>query len=181
MAGPSRILDLEVPAVREALAQTPDALLHGSAGLVVVDEVQRMLALFEVLRPICDDPDRRAVYLLLGSASFDVIKGVSKTLAGRIQFVDVPGFSLSEVGADEQAKLWMRGGFPRAFLPRRSQHGRDGCNRSPRPSSSGISRAWARAHRPLQSGTSGACWPTTTGRCGTRPSWVGRWMPGRLP
>ena len=114
--GPSRILDLEVPAVREALTQTPDALLRGSAGLVVIDEVQRMPALFEVLRPICDDPDRQAVYLLLGSASLDVIKGVSETLAGRIQFVDVPGFSLSEVGPDEQAKLWMRGGFPRAFL-----------------------------------------------------------------
>ena len=114
--GPSRVLDLEVPAVREALTQTPDALLRGNVGLVVVDEVQRMPALFEVLRPICDDPDRQAVYLLLGSASLDVIKGVSETLAGRIQFVDVPGFSLFEVGEDEQTKLWMRGGFPRAFL-----------------------------------------------------------------
>ena len=114
--GPSRVLDLEVPAVREALTQTPDALLRGNVGLVVVDEVQRMPALFEVLRPICDDPDRQAVYLLLGSASLDVIKGVSETLAGRIQFVDVPGFSLFEVGEDEQTKLWMRGDFPRAFL-----------------------------------------------------------------
>ena len=114
--GPSRVLDLEVLAVREALTQTPDALLRGNVGLVVVDEVQRMPALFEVLRPICDDPERQAVYLLLGSASLDVIKGVSETLAGRIQFVDVPGFSLFEVGEDEQTKLWMRGGFPRAFL-----------------------------------------------------------------
>ena len=114
--GPSKVLDLEVAAVREALARTPEAVLRGSQGLVVVDEVQRMPALFEVLRPISDDPSRQAVFLLLGSASWDLIKGVSETLAGRILFVDVAGFSLAEVGADRQRRLWMRGGFPRAWL-----------------------------------------------------------------
>ncbi len=114
--GPSRILDLEVPAAREALTQTPEAVLRGNAGLVVIDEVQRMHGLFEVLRPICDDPQRQAVFLLLGSASLDLVKGVSETLAGRILFVDVPGFSLAEVGPDHQKDLWMRGGFPRAWL-----------------------------------------------------------------
>ena len=114
--GRSRLLDLEVPAVREALVQTPHAVLRGSDGLVVVDEVQRLPALFEVLRPICDDPDRRAVFLLLGSASLDLIRGVSETLAGRILFVDVSGFSISEVGVEHQQRLWMRGGFPRAWL-----------------------------------------------------------------
>ena len=114
--GPSRLLDLEVPAVREALARTPEAVLRHSDGLVIVDEVQRLPALFEVLRPICDDPDRRAVFLLLGSASLDLIKGVSETLAGRILFVDVSGFSLLEVGPEHQQRLWMRGGFPRAWL-----------------------------------------------------------------
>ena len=114
--GRSRLLDLEVPAVREALVRTPDAVLRSSDGLVVVDEVQRLPSLFEVLRPICDDPDRRAVFLLLGSASLDLIRGVSETLAGRILFVDVSGFSISEVGAQHQQRLWMRGGFPRAWL-----------------------------------------------------------------
>ena len=114
--GPSRILDLEVPAVREALTQTPEAVLRGSDGLVVVDEVQRLPALFEVLRPICDDPNRRAVFLLLGSASLDLVRGVSETLAGRILFVDVSGLSLFEVGSEHQQRLWMRGGFPRAWL-----------------------------------------------------------------
>ncbi len=114
--GQSRMLDLEVPAVREALARTPATLLGQSDGLVVIDEVQRMPALFEVLRPICDDPDRRAVFLLLGSASLDLIRGVSETLAGRILFVDVSGFSLFEVGTAHQQRLWMRGGFPRAWL-----------------------------------------------------------------
>ena len=112
----SRLLDLEVPAVREALTETPETVLRGGEGLVVVDEVQRQPALFEVLRPICDDPDRRAVFLLLGSASLDLIREVSETLAGRILFVDVSGFSLSEVGSGHQQRLWMRGGFPQAWL-----------------------------------------------------------------
>lgn len=60
-----------------------------------------MLGLFEVLRPVCDDRIRKAVFLLLGSPSWDPIKGISETLAGRILFVDVGGFSLAEVGPEE--------------------------------------------------------------------------------
>ena len=115
-AGPSTVFDLEVAATREALSATPERLLRDSDGLVVIDEVQRKPELFEVLRPICDDPDRRAVFLLLGSASLDLVQGVSETLAGRMLFVDVGGFSLIEVGVEHQDHLWMRGGFPRAWL-----------------------------------------------------------------
>lgn len=115
--GPTVVFDLEQPAMREALRITPEKLLAERTGLVIVDEVQRLPALFEVLRPLCDDRRRRqAVFLLLGSASWDLVKGVSETLAGRIQFVDVAGFSLGEVGVGEQDRLWLRGGFPRAFL-----------------------------------------------------------------
>ena len=114
--GPSTVFDLEVAAVREALSATPESLLRGSEGLIVVDEVQRMPALFEVLRPICDDPARQAVFLLLGSASPELVRGVSESLAGRIQFVDVTGFAMTEVGPEHQQRLWMRGGFPRAWL-----------------------------------------------------------------
>ena len=114
--GSSTILDLEVATTREALSGTPERLLRSSEGLVVIDEVQRMPGLFEVLRPVCDDPDRKAVFLLLGSASWDLIQGVSETLAGRILFVDVGGFSLTEVGPANQDRLWMQGGFPRAWL-----------------------------------------------------------------
>ena len=64
--GSTRVFDLEVAATREALAQTPEAILRGSNGLVVVDEVQRMPALFEVLRPICDDPSRKAFFSPVG-------------------------------------------------------------------------------------------------------------------
>ena len=114
----STVFDLEVAAVREALSQTPETLLRNSEGLVVIDEVQRLPFLFEVLRPVCDDPNRKAVFLLLGSASWDLIQGISETLAGRILFVDVGGFSLAEVGSEHQDRLWMRGGFPRAWLAR---------------------------------------------------------------
>ena len=116
--GPSMLYDLETAAAREALSTTPETILRSSEGLVVVDEVQRLPQLFETLRPICDDPGRRAVFLLLGSASLELIKGVSETSAGRIQFVDIGGFSLPEAGIDKQRRLWMRGGFPRAFLAR---------------------------------------------------------------
>lgn len=114
--GPTVTLDLERSEVREALRATPEKLLAEREGLVILDEVQRMPELFERLRPLCDDRRRRAVFLLLGSASWDLVRGVSETLAGRIQFVDVGGLSLQEVGVNEQDRLWLRGGFPRAFL-----------------------------------------------------------------
>ena len=113
--GPSVHFDLEIPTERNALSLTPQSVLAASEGLVVLDEIQRMPELFEVLRPICDHPGRNAVFLLLGSASPDLVRGVSETLAGRILFVDMGGFSLAEVGSANRNRLWMRGGFPRAF------------------------------------------------------------------
>ena len=115
-AGSTTTFDLELASVREALSRTPEAVLGDCEGLVVVDEVQRLPALFETLRPLCDAADRKAVFLLLGSASWDVVRGISETLAGRVLFVDVGGLSLAEVGAAQQNDLWLRGGFPRAWL-----------------------------------------------------------------
>ena len=114
--GPTVVFVLERTEARRALQSTPEKLLADQEGLVVVDEVQRLPELFTLLRPLCDDPKRTAVFLLLGSASWELVKGVSETLAGRIQFMDVTGFSLAEAGAQDQDRLWMRGGFPRAFL-----------------------------------------------------------------
>ena len=108
--------DLERAADAAALSANPGHILSGHEGLVVIDEVQRLPALFATLRPIVDDGQRRARFLLLGSASWDLVRGVSESLAGRIHFIDVGGFSLTEVGAAAQAALWLRGGFPRAFL-----------------------------------------------------------------
>lgn len=113
---PVSVFDLERPTGRAALETTPELALSSATGLVIIDEVQRLPSLFEILRPICDDPGRRAKFLLLGSASPDIVRGVSESLAGRVQFVFVPGLALTEVGADKQDQLWLRGGFPRSFL-----------------------------------------------------------------
>ena len=114
--GPATVFDLERAAGRAALAHTPELTLKDCRGLVVIDEVQRQPSLFETLRPLCDDTKRRATFLLLGSASPELVRGVSETLAGRVQFVAVPGLSLPEVGAEAQDRLWLRGAFPRSFL-----------------------------------------------------------------
>lgn len=110
------VFDLERAAGRAALSVTPELALGDAKGLVVIDEVQRMPGLFETLRPLCDDPRRKASFLLLGSAAPSLVKGVSESLAGRVQFVPVPGLSLAEVGLAELDRLWLRGGFPRACL-----------------------------------------------------------------
>ncbi len=107
--------DLELPADRDALEQSPYLVLDRCDGLVILDEVQRLPRLFELLRPLCDRPDRNTRFLLLGSASWDLVKGVSESLAGRIQFVDISGFSLAEAGPGNLHRLWFRGGFPTAY------------------------------------------------------------------
>ena len=107
--------DLEVAADRAALAQ-PDLALTPLKGLVVIDEVQRRPELFAALRPLADRLARTAKFLILGSASPEIVKGVSETLAGRVGFVDLSGFNLGEVGSEALETLWLRGGFPRSFL-----------------------------------------------------------------
>jgi predicted AAA+ superfamily ATPase len=110
--------DLENASDRRAL-ENPELTLGPLKGLVVIDEIQRMPGLFADLRPLADRPGKQAVFLLLGSASPSLVKGASESLAGRAYFVDVPGFSLEEVGANHLDRLWMRGGFPRAYLENR--------------------------------------------------------------
>ncbi len=113
---PVTVFDLERPTGRAPLEQTPEQTLADCQGLVVIDEVQRLPQLFEVLRPFCDDPRRRASFLLLGSASPHLVQGVSESLAGRVLFVPVHGLGMGEVGVAAQNHLWLRGGFPRSFL-----------------------------------------------------------------
>lgn len=69
-----------------------------------------------MLRVLVDHPDNSTHFLLLGSASPQIVKGVSESLAGRIGFVDLYGFSLREIGSGESDHTWTRGGFPRSFL-----------------------------------------------------------------
>ncbi|ARN57037.1 hypothetical protein STSP1_01432 [Sedimentisphaera salicampi] len=86
------------------------------SGLVVIDEIQIMPELFSKLRYIVDSPDNKCSCMVLGSASPDIIKGGSETLAGRIEFVDLTGFDITETGKENIIPLWNRGGFPRPFL-----------------------------------------------------------------
>ncbi len=108
-------LDLERRSDRARL-ENPELFLETLSGLVVIDEIQKMASLMEVIRPLSDREGRTATFLLLGSASPDIIKGASETLAGRTEFIDLSGFNLTEVGSSNIATLWFRGGFPRAFL-----------------------------------------------------------------
>ena len=85
-------------------------------GLVVLDEVQRRPDLFPLLRVLADRRSTPARFLILGSASPELIKQGSESLAGRVSFVDVTGFSLGELHAHDLSRLWWRGGFPRAYL-----------------------------------------------------------------
>ncbi len=116
----STYFDLEAAIDRQRLA-APELALGRLDGLVVIDEVQRMPALFETLRVLVDRPDNDVRFLLLGSASPQLVKGVSESLAGRIGLVDLGGFDLGETGSDEWRTLWVRGGFPRAFLARNTK------------------------------------------------------------
>jgi predicted AAA+ superfamily ATPase len=112
---PSTIFDLENPVDIQRLA-APMQALRDLTGLVIIDEVQRKPELFELLRVLVDRSDGSARFLLLGSASPQLVKGVSESLAGRIGFVDLSGFQLWEVGVQHRDRLWTRGGLPRAFL-----------------------------------------------------------------
>jgi predicted AAA+ superfamily ATPase len=107
--------DLEDPADLNRLANPMLALEH-LQGFIIIDEVQRQPDVFPILRVLADRTDYKANFLLLGSASLHLIKGVSESLAGRVSFVEMSGFTLEETGYDTFRNLWLRGFFPRSFL-----------------------------------------------------------------
>lgn len=116
----ARWFDLEHPVDRDRLRQPMTALeplpLGALHGPIVIDEVQLAPELFPVLRVLIDRSDAPGQFLLLGSASPALLRQTSESLLGRVEVVEVGGFDLEEVGADELAALWLRGGFPRSFL-----------------------------------------------------------------
>ena len=112
---PCEFFDLENPVDLRRLS-APMTALETLSGLVIIDEVQRRPELFELLRVLVDRPENPARFLLLGSASPQLVRGVSESLAGRIGFVDLSGFDLLETGTEHLERLWVRGGFPRSFL-----------------------------------------------------------------
>jgi predicted AAA+ superfamily ATPase len=112
---PVSYYDLENP---EDLTRLSDPMLalKGLKGLVIIDEIQRYPDLFPVLRVLVDRPKLPARFLILGSASPDLLRQSAETLAGRIIYHKLDGFSLDEVGPEQHRQLWLRGRFPRSYL-----------------------------------------------------------------
>ena len=113
-------LDLESPGDRQKLTDPEAYLAHHADKLVILDEVQQMPALFQVLRGLIDQGRRQGLglgrFLLLGSATGELLRQSSESLAGRVAYLELPPLQLLEVGADQQDALWLRGGFPDSFL-----------------------------------------------------------------
>jgi predicted AAA+ superfamily ATPase len=119
LAGSSKstYFDLENPVDLARLSE-PLTALEPLRGLIVIDEVQRHPDLFPILRVLLDRRPIRARFLILGSASPDLLRQSSETLAGRIAIVDMAGFTLEELNRPDLNRLWLRGGFPRSYLAR---------------------------------------------------------------
>ena len=109
--------DLEDPAT-PLRADSARQVLAPLRGLVVIDEFQRQPGLFEVLRVLLDRRPLPARFLILGSASPELVKGASESLAGRVAYCEMGGFQVDEVPPERHEALWIRGGFPRSFLAR---------------------------------------------------------------
>ena len=114
-ASSATYFDLEDP---EDVARMADPMLalKDLRGLIVIDEIQHQPEIFPILRVLSDRPRSGAKFLILGSASPDLIQGSAESLAGRIAYHELHGFSLREVGIQNAEKLWVRGGFPDAYL-----------------------------------------------------------------
>ena len=109
--------DLEEAQSLARLAE-PDTTLRPLKGLVVIDEIQRRPNLFPLLRVLADRQPLPARFLILGSASPELLRQSSETLAGRIETVPLEGFRLTDLGADALDRHWLRGGFPLAYTAR---------------------------------------------------------------
>lgn len=113
--------DLEDPTSLMRLEE-PMTALRDLTGVVVIDEIQRKPELFPILRVLSDRNPLPAKFLILGSASPDLIRDSSESLAGRIETISISGFSLTELGAGSQAAHWLRGGFPLSYLAESDQN-----------------------------------------------------------
>jgi len=122
---PSVYLDLEDPADREKLSDAALYLSGHEDKLVILDEVQRAPELFQTLRGLIDKGRRRNIragrFLLLGSASIDLLRQSGESLAGRIAYVELGPLSVLEADGDARETLWIRGGFPDSLLAESDQ------------------------------------------------------------
>lgn len=117
---PATYLDLESQADRARLAEPELYFADHAEELVILDEIQRVPGIFEALRGEIDrgrrEGRRAGRFLLLGSAAIDLLAQSAETLAGRIALLELEPFDLTEVGAEDLDRLWVRGGFPESFL-----------------------------------------------------------------
>jgi hypothetical protein len=113
----STYFDLENPVDLARLSE-PMTALESLRRLIVIDEVQRHPDLFPILRVLLDRKPVRARFLILGSASPELLRQSSETLAGRVAIVEMGGFTLEELERPDLNRLWLRGGFPRSYLTR---------------------------------------------------------------
>jgi len=116
-------LDLESPSDQAKLIEPESYFELHQGKLIILDEIQRVPALFDILRGVIDRRRRQGLktgqFLILGSASLDLLQQSSETLAGRIAYKELSAFNASEIKSfanGEQDKLWLRGGFPRSYL-----------------------------------------------------------------
>lgn len=117
---PAVYLDLESEADRAKLAEPELYLAEHEDELVVLDEIQRAPQLFRSLRGLVDAGRRRGKgkgrFLVLGSASIDLLKQSAESLAGRIRYLELAPLDAGEVGRERLDPLWLRGGFPESLL-----------------------------------------------------------------
>jgi uncharacterized protein len=107
--------DLEDPNDQARLTN-PQMALESLRGVVILDEIQRRPELTMLLRVLADRQPLPCRFIVLGSASPELMRQASDSLAGRVRFVDMGGFTLDEVGVEQRDRLWVRGGFPPSFL-----------------------------------------------------------------
>jgi hypothetical protein len=96
--------------------QNPELVLGDLRGLVVLDEIQLMPSLFSTLRVMADRLENQVRFIILGSASPQLMRNASESLAGRVEFIELSSFDIYETGEGSYERLWMRGGFPRSYL-----------------------------------------------------------------
>lgn len=115
-------LDLELPSDLNKLREAELYLRQFSDTLVIIDEIQRMPPLFPLIRALIDIKRTNGMFLLLGSASPELIKHASESLAGRIKYHELAPLTLHEVGYDNTKKLWLKGGYPESYLSQSNEN-----------------------------------------------------------
>ena len=119
---PSVYLDLESPSALARLVDSENYFYENSNKLIILDEIQRLPEIFTVLRGVIDSNRQKGKegtqFLLLGSASMDLLRQTSESLAGRISYVEMSGINILEASPDKTNQLWLRGSFPKNFLAR---------------------------------------------------------------